>query len=58
MASNWNRRLPVTQASEMLRLNENDVQWLIDSGLLETISIGGRDYVQMNELTELDGSVS
>jgi hypothetical protein len=55
MARKWNGTLEVTQLSELLNLNQDDIQWLVDTGLLETVSIGGRDFADASDVADMEG---
>ncbi len=57
MARGWKGTLEVTRLSELLNLNQDDVDWLIDAGLLKTVVIGGRDFVDANEVADMQGEL-
>jgi hypothetical protein len=55
MARKWNGTLEVSQLSELLNLNQDDIQWLVDAGRLETVSIGGRDFADASDVADMEG---
>ena len=57
MGFEWNGTLRVEQVSELLKLNQEDVRWLVDAGLLKTISIGGRDFADASDTADLGESL-
>jgi len=57
MAREWNETLEVTQLSELLSLNQDDIQWLVDARLLKTVSIGGRDFAGASDVADMEGGL-
>jgi hypothetical protein len=57
MGREWNVTLRVEQISELLKLNQEDVQWLADTGLLKTITIGGRDFADARDVADMGGTL-
>lgn len=57
MGREWKGTIQVEQVSELLKLNQEDAQWLVDTGLLKTIAIGGRDFADATDIADLFGSL-